>query len=220
MSNNEDILLVNKRTLFDSGKTLFQGTLFDERVVNYLEIISSHYEVMRRGAVDEKDMPLDKCAERNFNFKQTIPYIIITKGDKFYVTERLEGAGESRLHGKLSMGIGGHMNPIEGLESFNEILHENTLRELNEELKVESAGESVDIEMKGLLNDDSDEVGQVHIALLGKINLKENQNVTVKEVEQLKGSWYTLDELLSEDVFPRIESWGKIVVEAIRDNKI
>lgn len=220
MSKNEAILLVDKHSLFEGGKTLFQGTLFDkDKVDNYLEIIEDNYQIMRRGSVEEVDVPLNECAERNFAFKQPIPYIIIAKGDKFYATERLEGAGESRLHGKLSMGIGGHMNPIKGLNTFKELLHENTVRELNEELSVDDAGESLNIVMGGLLNDDSNEVGQVHLALLGKIQLTENQNVEVKEVEQLKGNWYTLDELLSPEVFPRIESWGKIVVEAIRDNK-
>lgn len=220
MAVDEKILLVNKDSLFNGGKTLFQGTLFDkERVEDHLEVISSEYEVMRRGSVDEANVPVEKCAERNDSFKQPIPYIIITKGDKFYVTERLEGAGESRLHGKISMGIGGHMNPIEGLNTFQELMKENTLRELNEELNVKAAGGSIDIVMGGLLNDDSDEVGQVHICLLGNIRLKEEQNVEIKEVEQLKGSWHTLDELLSPEVFPRIESWGKIVVEAIRNNK-
>lgn len=220
MAVDEKILLVNKDLLFDGGNTLFQGTLFNKEQVNsHLAVIDSEYRVMRRGSVDEKHIPLEDCAERNTNFKQPIPYIIITKGDKFYVTERLEGAGESRLHGKLSMGIGGHMNPIEGFDTFQDLLLENALRELNEELKVEAAGESIDILMRGLLNDDSDEVGQVHIGLLGNISLKDNQNVEIKEVEQLKGAWYTLDELLAPDTFERIESWGKIVVESIKNKE-
>ena len=220
MAVDEKILLVNKDLLFDGDKTLFQGTLFDgDKVGKHLEIINSEYQVMRRGSVSETDVPVEECAERNTSFKQPIPYIVITKGDKLYVTERLEGAGESRLHGKLSMGIGGHMNPIEGLENFQELLLENTLRELDEELTVVDAGESVDIQMSGLLNDDSDEVGQVHIGLLGNIALKGSQYVGIKEVEQLKGAWYTLDELLVPETFERIESWGKIVVKAIKDGQ-
>lgn len=220
MSKDEKIILVGKDLLFGEGETPFQGTLFDEAKVNgYLDSIDSHYQVMRRGAVDEESTELDNCAERNDKFKQPIPYVIINKEDEYYVTERLEGAGESRLHGKLSMGIGGHMNPIEGFDNFNDLLKENTVRELNEELTVDTADKSLDIVMGGLLNDDSNEVGQVHIGLLGKIQLSEGQNVEIKEVEQLKGSWYTLDELLSPEVFERIESWGKIVVKAIKDNE-
>lgn len=221
MAKEETILLVNKKHLFKEGQEVFQGTLFEEeKVEKFLTSINDNLETMRRGAVDETETALDNCAERNTEFKQPIPYIIVNKGDKFYVTERLEGAGEQRLHGKLSMGIGGHMNPINGYEKFLDLLHENTLRELHEELTVHDNNESIDIQMDGLLNDDSNEVGQVHIGLLGKIVLKENQNVEIKEVEQLKGTWYTLDELLSPEIFPRIESWGKIVVEAIKSGDL
>lgn len=221
MSRNETILVVERDLLFNGEKTQFQGALFSkDKVSNHLEIIAKNYKSMRRGNVDEKTFNAENCAERNEGFKQPIPYIVITKGDKFYVTERLEGGGESRLHGKLSMGIGGHMNPIEGYESFPELLHENTLRELNEELAVEDNDESIDIVMVGLINDDVNEVGKVHIGLLGKIELKDGQEVSIREVEQLKGAWYTLDELLSPDVFSRVESWGKIVVEAIRVGKL
>lgn len=217
MAVNEKILAVKKGPLFEEGSTLFQGTLFEkEKVEKHLDAIKSEFTVLRRGAVEELDIPVENCAERNKDFKQPIPYIVIAKGDKLYVTERLAGAGEARLRGKLSMGIGGHMNPIEGLTDFAELLTENTLRELDEELTVKDSGESVDIIMGGLINDDSDDVGQVHIGLLGNIKLKENQDVEVKEVEQLKGAWYTLDELLVPETFERLESWGKIVVKAIQ----
>lgn len=219
MAKEEIILVVKKEALFE-GET-FQGALFDEeKVKGYIENISENYETMRRGAVDETETPLAECAERNTEFKQPIPYIIVTKGDKFYATERLEGVGEARLRGKVSMGIGGHMNPIEELDAFAALLSENTVRELNEELFVEDAGQPLEIAMGGLLNDDSNEVGQVHIGLLGKIVLSEEQDVEIREVEQLKGTWYTLEELLSPEIFPRIESWGQIVVQAIGEGKI
>lgn len=221
MAKEEQIILVKKEHLFKKGQEVFQGTLFDKELVEkFLESIDAHEEVMRRGGTDEVDVPVENCAELNFDYKQPIPYIVINKGEKFFVTERLEGAGEARLHGKLAMGVGGHMNPIENVESFLDVLHENTLRELDEELIVHHNGESIDIVMNGLLNDDSDSVGQVHIALLGKINLKENQDLEIKEVEQLKGHWFTLEELLSPEIFPRLESWGKIVVKALESGEM
>lgn len=221
MAKEEEILLVDKRILFKEGQEVFQGTLFDsEKVGKFLCTINEYYQVMRRGAVDELEAPIYMCAERNKDFKQPIPYIIVNKEDKFYVTERLEGAGEARLRGKLSMGIGGHMNPVDGYHEFSHLLQENTLRELHEELTVHDNDEKIDIVMDGLLNDDSNDVGQVHIGLLGKIVLKENQDVEIKEVEQLKGSWYTLEELLSPEIFPRIESWGKIVVKSIESGDL
>lgn len=212
---DEIILVVNKEKLLIDPE-LFQGSLFKKDKVNaILNSIEDNYKSMRRGSVEELNVDVNECAERNEAYKQPIPYIIIQKGNKFYVTERLEGGGESRLHGKLSMGIGGHMNPIEGINDFDSLLLENTLRELHEELNVDDNGEVVKIETSGLVNDDENEVGKVHIGLLGRIMLSEDQDVSIKEVEQLKGAWYTLDELLSDDIFPRIESWGQIVVSSI-----
>lgn len=220
MAKEEQILLVNKKHLFKEGQEVFQGTLFEEeKVEKFIQSINDNLENMRRGDVSETEVALENCAERNVDFKQPIPYIIINKKDKFYVTERLEGAGEARLHGKLSMGVGGHMNPIEGYDDFAGLLHENTLRELHEELVVHDNNQAIEISMGGLLNDDSNEVGQVHIGLLGKIVLTDEQDVEIKEVEQLKGTWYTLEELLSPEIFPRIESWGKIVVKAIESGE-
>lgn len=212
---DEIILVASREKLFENVDT-FQGSLFrKEQVDKVIKTIEDNYKPMRRGSVEELDVNLNECAERNEAYKQPIPYIVIQKGNQFYVTERLEGGGESRLHGKLSMGIGGHMNPIEGFDNFEDLLLENTLRELHEELYVEDGGEEVKIETSGLINDDVNEVGKVHIGLLGRIKLSDNQDVSIKEVEQLKGTWYTLDELFDEETFDRLEAWGQIVVEAI-----
>lgn len=220
MKKEDEVILVVKREKLFENVNPFQGSLFNDKVSEILNAIENNYKSMRRGSVEESDVNLDKCAERNESYKQPIPYIIIQKGNHFYVTERLEGGGESRLHGKLSMGIGGHMNPIEGFDNFDSLLMENTLRELHEELNVNDNDEEVTIETSGLINDDENEVGKVHIGLLGKIVLSENQDVSIREVEQLKGTWYTLEELLSDEVFPRIESWGQIVVKAISDGSV
>lgn len=225
MKKEDEIILAAKRALvFDNEKDHFQGSKFKNedpelfnRVVN---AISENYKSIRRGSVTETDLEVSECAELNKDYKQPIPYIVIKKGDKYFATERLSGAGEARLHGKISMGIGGHMNPIVGHENFDELLKENTLRELNEELTVKDNGLPINIEMLGLINDDENEVGEVHIGLLGQIVLDESQDVEVLEVEQLKGSWHTLDELLEEETFSRVEAWGKIVIVAVMAGKV
>ena len=224
LKEDEVILAVEREVVLNKEKDYFQGSKFKTEDPELFERISKaiaeNYRSIRRGSVEEVYKDLEECAERNQAYKQPIPYIVIKKGDKYFTTERLAGAGESRLHGKISMGIGGHMNPILGYNNFDDLLKENTLRELNEELTVKDNGLPINIEMLGLINDDENEVGKVHIGLLGQIVLDGTQDVEVLEVEQLKGAWHTLDELLEEDVFERLEAWGKIVVEAAKEGKV
>lgn len=212
---DEIILVASRNKLFNYGILEFQGVTSDESLVDTIMYhFDMYYKSMRRGSVEEVDTPVSKNAELNFDYKQPIPYIVIRRGDEFFVTERLQGGGESRLHGKLAMGAGGHMNPLSATEDepFATVLEENIKRELDEELDI---NRKVEIKPIGLINDDSDTTGKVHIGILGIIDLDVEATVTVKEVEQLAGHWMTLDVLKSKEVYERLENWGKIVVDML-----
>lgn len=208
----EIILVVSRKKLFKDEALTFQGSTAEKDLVEQITYhIDLHYKSMRRGGTDDPT-PKSKNAEINLDYVQPIPYIVIRRGDQFYVTSRLSGAGETRLHGKLAMGAGGHMNPLSRheVESFNNVLKVNTERELEEELNI--TGE-YELNITGLINDDSDDVNYVHIGILGFLDLEETGEVTIREVEQLAGEWMTLDQLRKQDVYDRLENWGKIVVD-------
>ncbi|MFI8671876.1 hypothetical protein ACIGIJ_18655 [Bacillus paranthracis] len=210
---DEVVLVANRNKLFNYGMLEFQGVTSDESLVDTIMYhLDMYYKSMRRGSKDEVNTPVGKNAELNFDYKQPIPYIVIRRGDEFFVTERLQGGGESRLHGKLAMGAGGHMNPLSETEEepFTKVLEENTKRELEEELEI---NRKIEIKPIGLINDDSDTTGKVHIGILGIIDLDVEATVAVKEVEQLAGHWMTLDVLKSKEIYDRLENWGKIVVD-------
>ncbi|MGP0689777.1 hypothetical protein ACW5UC_24845 [Priestia aryabhattai] len=211
----EIIIVVNRKKLFNNEELAFQGVTKDQELVDaIMHNIDMHYKSMRRG--NEKDpTPKTRNAEINTDFKQPIPYIVIRRGNELFVTERLEGAGEGRLHGKLSLGAGGHMNPLDSdMFSFHRVLIENTERELEEELEIITGNESFP-KVIGLINDDSEPVSKVHIGILGIIDLSEGDTVTVRETEQLAGSWISLDDLKSKEVYDRLENWSKIVVDIL-----
>ncbi|MDY7043724.1 NUDIX domain-containing protein [Virgibacillus sp. M23] len=217
---DEIVVVVPKSELFIFKKNYtnyFNGciNIKDSRgfykIKDIMRSIDENYTEMRRGSVEETFTAISKNAELNTDYKQPIPYVVIRKGEKFFVTQRLEGGGESRLHGKLSMGVGGHMNTMDNpKEAFKNVLTENIQRELDEELYVEG---NTDVSIIGLINDDSNDVGQVHIGILGVINLEENDKVSVRETEQLKGFWMSLDELREPENYSKLENWGKIVVD-------
>lgn len=200
---DEFILVTERKTLFNNEELEFQGVLNakdnPESVKSIVDYLGSNISTMRRGD-----------AEEDVLYKQPIPYAVIKKGDKYFGYTRLSGGGETRLHGSISLGVGGHMNAIEGLDDFNELLMENLNRELNEELEIDS--EKLEIKVVGLINDDENEVGRVHIGLLATIEISEDATVEVVETDQLEGRWYSLDELKVD--YDNLESWSKFVVDA------
>lgn len=208
---NEIILVAKRTSVFDNEKDVFQGVVnksnHEYSINKIMKSLGDNIETMRRG--DAEENPL---------YKQPIPYAVIKQGDKYFGYERLTGGGESRLHGTISLGVGGHMNKIDGMEmdTFNNVMLENLSRELNEELNIDSTdGKPVnlDIEIIGLINDDSNDVGRVHIGILAFINLSDNAVVEVAETERLAGTWFTADELKAE--YERLENWSKFVVDAL-----
>lgn len=207
----EIILVALRKDVFNDEQLAFQGVEQDkEKVDAIITNMSNSLESMRRGALDDTT-DKENNAEINTSFKQPIPYIMISRGKEIFVYERLSGGGESRLHNKLSIGIGGHMNPEEG--DFDKQLFINMNRELEEELDIQAS--SMTVIYTGLINDDENEVGRVHLGILGALVLPSDATVEVRETEQLKGTWMTVDQLKQPEVFDRLESWSQIAVGTI-----
>ena len=64
------------------------------------------------------------------------------------------------MHSKSSIGIGGHISTLD--ENSNDPYLVGMQRELDEEVAIDSEFE---VQCVGLINDDSNEVGRVHLAL-------------------------------------------------------
>lgn len=210
--NDEIILVAPTKELF-KGTERFEGSLGtdSDTTKTVLSNLADNYTTMRRGDAEE-----DK------DFKQPIPYALITVGDKVFRTIRLPKAGEAKLHGKGSIGLGGHMNTVEGAKDFNEVLYANLIRELEEEIQVKDHNgevitdlqEHLNIKPLGLINNE-DEVGQYHICVLYRIELPSNFDVSVNpnEVDQLKGDMLSVDELKAE--YDNLEAWSQISVDLL-----
>ena len=94
-------------------------------------------------------------AETNPEFKQLIPYVIIACGDQILSYRRGKRGDESRLHSKLSIGIGGHIN------DQDEDYEAGVRREMREEVGIDWYAPPV-----AALNDDSNDVGKVHLGFV------------------------------------------------------
>ena len=195
---DEQILVVNRKELFNNEENHFYGFIekTDEKTKRIINTFES-YEVKRRGDMEEDP-----------NYKQLIGYVLlkdITTGEVL-VYKRLVGGGEARLHGKASVGIGGHMNEVEGKTIF-EMLKINAARELNEEVGVSEEDALNNLHFIGLINDDKTEVGQVHIGVVYECKV-DKQLVEVKEDDTLVIKWMTGEEAKAEENY---ETWSEFL---------
>ena len=213
---DELVVVVHNNDLFENRQLVFQGVTQSKLLVNaIMKNINENYTVMRRGSTKETNTPVYRNAELNYDFKQPIPYVVIKRGEEYFAYERLEKAGESRLHSKLSIGWGGHQNPLNDSLStdFSGVVMTNLNRELEEELSIQSSERN--LKFIGLINDDENEVGRVHIGILALLELSEDAEVEVLETDQLRGFWVTKEDLTDVAFYERLESWSKFTVDAL-----
>lgn len=199
---DEMITVVPRKILFNDEKNKFNGFL-DKNTVKGQEIFDtlSKFEVKRRGDMEEDP-----------TFKQLISYCILeNENDELLVYERLSGGGEARLHGQSSIGVGGHMNDVKGAESINEVLRVNAQRELEEEVGL-SESKSQNLAYIGFINDDTNEVGEVHLGVVFKIHVNSN-DVEAMETDTLRIKW--VDQSKIED-YDEFETWSALILQAIK----
>src|SRR5438132_6768444 len=192
-------VLVIRRSLFDELGS-FQGLNFGPE--KYLKAILS------RGS--NFFIPRPK-AESNPAYKQIIPYALIVLQNTVLHYVRGKKAGEQRLIAKGSIGIGGHMNETdESLFAMDEHAYRAGVeREVNEEIKIDAAFED---EIVALLNDDSTEVGQVHLGIVHIFKLKEPK-VQKREAMITGLTFLTKEELMSRR--ESLESWSQICADSL-----
>lgn len=192
---DEQILVVEREILFNKEENDFYGFLpkEDKKVKKIVDTFDK-YEVKRRGDMEE-----------NPNYKQLIGYVLIKdKATKdVLVYKRLVGGGEARLHGKASVGIGGHMNEVNN-KTIYDMLKINAARELNEEIGVSEEYALENLHFVGLINDDKEEVGKVHIGVVYVCEV-ERTSVEVKESDTLVIKWESSEQARLEENY---ETWS------------
>ncbi len=197
----EEHILVIQRQLFDQLGA-FEG--FQPDAQRYLDAI------LAPGANYFLPRP---AAETDPTHKQIIPYSIFHYRGKYLVYTRGGKGGEKRLHAKQSIGIGGHINPHdERKDSLARTTYLNGVeREIGEELRI--AGTHTQ-RVIGLINDDSNEVGQVHLGVVHLFELETDEVESNEDAIQDIG-FRTLLELLNLE---SLETWSRICVEHLSGN--
>ena len=144
-----------------------------------------------------------EAMERDPGHKQIIPYLVLRDGDRYFLMRRTRAGGDARLFDRWSIGVGGHLNP------GDEDLLGGLRREWREELDAdfEPAFEPV-----ALLNDDTTEVGAVHLGVVFLADAA-GRPVGVRETEKLTGSFAEPSEVAA--VAEHLETWSRLVFEAL-----
>jgi predicted NUDIX family phosphoesterase len=201
MAMTEEHVLVFSRSLFEK-LGVFQG--FNPDANRYLLDILDPSK--------NRFMPRS-LAETDPDFKQVIPYVVITDGHSVLHYVRGKKAGEQRLVAKGSIGIGGHVNQEDetlfafgfGAQAFKDAV----AREVKEEVSIQGEFEAKPV---GLINDDSTEVGRVHFGVVHLLlctpdKVKKNEQV-ITQVE-----FIPIEELRKKR--EQMETWSQLCLDQL-----
>ena len=162
-------------------------------------------------------------AERDFRFKQLIPYVLFVYRNpnqnetEVFAYLRGQGQGEKRLRSRWSVGVGGHINADDSRISVEEqadLFTLGAMREIAEETTLIAPMRS--FRKVGLVNDDSTEVGRVHLGVVCEVEL-ERPEMRSNEPDLLEAGFRNVDELLREmsERSERFESWSVLALREL-----
>lgn len=164
----------------------------------YLSLIREHQQFLPRYLMEEDDA-----------YKQIIPYLVFRHKHRYFLMQRSHKSSEKRLGGRYTLGIGGHIRQ-------EDIAHESiegwATREFHEEILYNG---SMTIVPLGMLNDDTDLVGRVHLGFVFIVNA-DSDIVSIKS-ELVYGELKTLEECLAYR--DRMEGWSVFVLDYLKENE-
>jgi predicted NUDIX family phosphoesterase len=197
MSATEFVLVVPTERLRTAG--LFQG--FSNDIERYLPLLTDPAAL--------RFLPRDE-AEGDPEHKQLIPYVVLRHGEQVFAYTRSKKGGEARLHALRSLGIGGHINPIDGPLSAAYVA--GMLRELIEEVDLGYDPPAEAIRLVGFINDDALPVGRVH---LGVVHVLEVPTATVRPREEQLSEAGFVDIRAAVAERERFETWSRFLLDAL-----
>ncbi len=196
----EQVLVIPTAVLMELGP--FSG--FTDRVDHYLPAIL---------ACDQLMFAPRPAMENDPDYKQLIPYVLLRHRDSDGKTScfrytRGSGGGENRLHARQSLGIGGHINPVDSTGGGDRYIA-GMNRELEEEVAIDSPYAQT---AAGLIYDDTTEVGRVHLGIVHVFDL-DRPAVTAREADLADGGFIDLADLRAGS--ERLETWSQLCLRHV-----
>jgi predicted NUDIX family phosphoesterase len=187
--SDEQVLVVARELVPDGAG--WYGLRFDD-LETFVDTVA------REGRYEPRD-----SMEQDPRYKQIIPYLVLRDGDRYFLMRRTRAGADQRLHDRWSIGVGGHLNP------GDEGLLGGLRREWREEL---DADFEPDFEPLALLNDDTTDVGAVHLGVVFVADAA-GRPLAVREHDKLTGAFAAAGEVAA--VADDLETWSRLVFEAL-----
>jgi predicted NUDIX family phosphoesterase len=146
--------------------------------------------------------------ETDPSFKQLIPYVVLRCGEQVFHYTRGQRGTEARLRALRSVGVGGHISQ-DDITLFGDPYRDGMLREVAEEVYLESKYTE---RCAGLINDDGNAVGQVHLGIVHVFDLAEPR-ARRREQALTRSGFAPLAELRAQ--CGEFETWSQIVLDAV-----
>ena len=184
---HERVLVIPRSSAFPDGD--WRGVRVDG-VDAFLARVEEHGTYRPRAEV-----------ENDPRWKQVIPYLLLRDGERVFLMHRTRAGGDPRLYERYSIGVGGHVRAEDGGVAGG------LAREWREEIRADfqPAFRAV-----GLINDDGDPVGAVHIGVVYEADVR-GRSVAVREVDKLRGEFVDPEEVAR--LRDRLETWSALLFE-------
>jgi predicted NUDIX family phosphoesterase len=194
ITRREQVYVVPRGALFPEGAP--HGCIPLDTGI--LECIYARGYFADRGSVEEDPA-----------LKQIIPYALVTRGDAVFTFRRTDRGGEARLHGRRSVGVGGHVNPVDA----GDVVIDALRRELAEEIHLP---ERWSARLVGLLNNDRSAVGAVHLGVVAVVDVGPGV-VKVRESDTMSGGFLSKQGLLALHATEResFEGWSALLLDRL-----
>jgi predicted NUDIX family phosphoesterase len=171
-------------------------------------------------------------AEDDPEWKQIVPYAAVEHGGRYLLLRRTRRGGDSRLHERWTLAVGGHVEPRdrprEGELGPNadpradivgplsrlglpDLVARALAREVDEELVCPGR---LDPEILGFISDDRDAVGRVHFGIAVLLR-SSTPAIEVREKDRLDGGFADLSRAV--ELGDRLESWSVFLLERLCD---
>lgn len=157
------------------------------------------YDLLRTGSFLARDQ-----AETDETHRQVIAYALVRHAGRSLLMRRTRAGADARLHDRHSLGVGGHVNPIDmsPADAGDDPIRAALGRELAEEIECQP----VKIEPLGFIHRSGSPVERVHTGVLFLVESETEPRI--RETHKLEGRLATLDEIRA--VRSSLEGWSLV----------
>lgn len=207
LEKNKPMVLCITRTALQAFGIPNEGHgLYD---IDLSAVHNNDFHLLNRHVVDNKNVP--EFMNIAYQLPQILPYISVTDGNGSYLSYSRNGT-ETRLHGSLSIGVGGHVDFVDLLtlhtknHDFVHLIQQACARELVEEVGMDEH-HSPSLPLNKLILDTTNSVGKVHVGFFSQIIYPQAN----PQEELHNAEWLSVSDMMAN--IDSYENWSQILIK-------